>query len=75
MLVLTRKVGQKLIIDEKIKIQVLEVKGRQVRLGIDAPRESRIHREEVFVAISEENEKAAQSRPEDAQKLKKFLKP
>ena len=47
MLVLTRKVGSKIIIDDHIKIQVVQIKGRQVRLGITAPKETRVHREEV----------------------------
>ncbi len=47
MLVLTRKVGSSIVIDGQIKIQVVQVKGRQVRLGISAPRETKVHREEV----------------------------
>lgn len=46
-LVLTRKVGSSIVIDGKIKIQVVQVKGRQVRLGIEAPKETKVHREEV----------------------------
>lgn len=49
MLVLTRSVGERLFIqDGLIKIQVLELKGGQVRIGIEAPKEISIHREEVF---------------------------
>lgn len=61
MLVLTRSVGERLFIqDGVIKIQVLEVKGNQVRIGIEAPKDIAIHREEVFDRIkSESNEEEA----------------
>ena len=52
MLVLTRSIGERLFIqDGEIKIQVLEVKGNQVRIGIEAPKDIAIHREEVFNRI------------------------
>ena len=55
MLVLTRSVGERLFVnDGEIKIQVLEVKGNQVRIGIDAPKHIAIHREEVFDRIKTE---------------------
>ena len=59
MLVLTRKKGQSVIINDNIEITILEVQGDQVRLGIDAPRDVSIHRKEVFLEIKEENKKAA----------------
>ncbi len=56
MLVLTRSVGERLFIqDGVIKIQVLEVKGNQVRIGIEAPKDIAIHREEVFDRIKTES--------------------
>lgn len=56
MLVLTRSVGERLFIqDGEIKIQVLEVKGNQVRIGIEAPKHIAIHREEVFDRIRTED--------------------
>lgn len=52
MLVLTRTVGERLIINNgEIKLSVLEVKGSQVRIGIDAPKNVAIHREEIFERI------------------------
>lgn len=55
MLVLTRSVGERLFIqDGEIKIQVLEVKGNQVRIGIEAPTRISVHREEVFNRIKTE---------------------
>ena len=55
MLVLTRSIGERLFIQNgEIKIQVLEVKGNQVRIGIEAPKHISIHREEVFERIQSE---------------------
>ncbi len=63
MLVLTRKVGTSIIIDDQIKIQVVQIKGRQVRLGIVAPKETKVHREEIQQrAIGKEN-RALKARP------------
>lgn len=55
MLVLTRKVGSSIVIDGQIKIQVVQIKGRQVRLGIEAPKETKVHREEVQKRSISEN--------------------
>lgn len=55
MLVLTRKKGQSIVIAEKIKITVLEMKGDQVRLGIEAPQELSVYREEIYEQILSEN--------------------
>lgn len=66
MLVLTRSVGERLFIqDGLVKIQVLEVKGNQVRIGIEAPKEIAIHREEVFDRINKENAKKEEVKAED----------
>ncbi len=65
MLILTRKVGQRIRIGDDIEIAVLEVNGRQVRIGIKAPTGLPVHREEVYQRIQEENLKAAQSLKED----------
>ncbi len=56
MLVLTRKVGSRIIIDGQITIQVVQVKGRQVRLGIEAPRETKVYREELHRSLKENKE-------------------
>lgn len=56
MLVLTRSVGERLIINNgEVKLSILEVKGNQVRIGIDAPKHVAVHREEIFMRISEED--------------------
>jgi len=61
MLVLTRKIGETIAIDDHIKITVVQIKGKQVRLGIEAPKETKIHREEIYQAIQDQNKAAVQS--------------
>jgi len=61
MLVLTRKLGESIAIDDNIKIVVVQIKGKQVRLGIKAPKETKIHREEVYQAIQDQNTEASQA--------------
>ncbi len=64
MLVLTRKLGENIRIGDAVKITVLEVRSGQVKLGIEAPPEVKVHREEIYARIQEENRKAAaQQRP------------
>ena len=55
MLVLTRRTDQRIVIGEDIVVTVLEIKGDTVRLGIDAPRAVRVHREEVHEALRQAN--------------------
>ncbi|MDB6087183.1 MAG: carbon storage regulator [Gammaproteobacteria bacterium] len=54
MLILTRRVGQTLIVRNDITVTILSVRGRQVRIGIDAPRDVTVHREEVHKIIRRE---------------------
>ncbi len=53
MLILTRKVQEAIIINDNVTITVLGVRGNQVRLGIDAPKEVQVHREEIYHKIKE----------------------
>lgn len=59
MLVLTRKPGQQIMIGDSIVVNVVEVQGDNVRIAIEAPREIKIFRGEIYKAIMEENKKAA----------------
>ena len=61
MLVLTRKVGSSIIIGGQIKIQVVQIKGRQVRLGIEAPKNTKVHREEVQRSLETESRELSSS--------------
>ncbi len=65
MLVLTRKLGESITIDEHIRITIVAIKGHQVKLGVEAPPETKIYREEIYQRILEENRKAATARPGD----------
>ena len=55
MLILTRRVGESLKIGGEVTVTVLGLKGRQVRIGVNAPKDLAVHREEVFKRIAEEH--------------------
>jgi len=61
MLVLTRRIGESIIIGHNIKVMVTDIQGNQVRLGIEAPTEIPVHRGEIYERIKEQNEKAMQA--------------
>ena len=60
MLILTRKVGESVAIGDDIQVSVVEIKGTQVKLGIRAPKDVTVHREEIYLKIQEENKRASQ---------------
>ncbi|MBI5184063.1 MAG: carbon storage regulator CsrA [Nitrospinae bacterium] len=73
MLILTRKSGDSITIGDNIKITVVEIRGRQVRLGIEAPAELVVHREEVYKRIQEENRLAAATSDIDLPEIAKLI--
>jgi carbon storage regulator len=72
MLILTRRSGERITIGDQIRVTVLEVKGKQVRLGIEAPADTRVHREEIFQRIQRENRLAAGSSATALERLNDF---
>ena len=65
MLIITRKLGERIVIGDDIVVTVLEIKGSQARIGIEAPKDISIHRQEVFDRIRQENLKASNVCDED----------
>ena len=59
MLILTRKLGETIRIGNEIRVTILEAKGKQIRIGIDAPSDIAVHREEVYQMIKQQNILAA----------------
>ena len=66
MLILTRRIGETLMIGEEVTVTVLGVKGNQVRIGVNAPREVPVHREEIFERIRREESSAGPAAGADA---------
>jgi carbon storage regulator len=65
LLILTRKTGEAIIVGDDIQITVLEIRGKQIRLGIDAPEDIQVFREEVYRRVKGENLQAAAVRVKD----------
>ncbi len=66
MLILTRRVGETLVIGDDVTVTVLGVRGNQVRLGVNAPKDVAVHREEIYQRI--QNEKDAENLTESSEK-------
>ena len=66
MLVLSRQRDESIVIGDKVVVTIVDIRGDKVRLGIEAPEEIPVHRQEVYEAIQRENQRANQASPSDA---------
>jgi carbon storage regulator len=64
MLILSRKINESIMIGDQVEISIVDIKGDQIKLGINAPKNVKVYRKEVYVAIQEENIAAVQARPD-----------
>ncbi len=69
MLVLSRQRDESIMIGDKVVVTIVDIRGDKVRLGIEAPQEIPVHRQEVYEAIQRENRRAGQLDPADLQQL------
>lgn len=69
MLILTRRVGETLMIGDEVTVTVLGVKGNQIRIGVHAPKDVAVHREEIYQRIQEEQDGSATSGTEGVKKV------
>ena len=74
MLILTRKLGESITIGNDIKVTVLDMQGKQVKIGIAAPKELSVYREEIYKKIQEENRKAAMTNEINLRKVAEISK-
>ncbi len=73
MLILTRKLNESIMIGDQIEISIVDIRGDQVKIGIKAPRNIKVYRQEVYRAIQKENIEAVKSKPELILSLDKLL--
>lgn len=74
MLVLSRKINQSIVIGDDIEIMLVDIRGDQIKLGINAPRNVKIFRKEVYEEIENQNLEASKANPEQLNILSNFVK-
>ena len=74
MLVLTRKKNQSIVLNDNIELTVIEIQGDQVRIGINAPKDVKVLRKEVYIEIMEENQRASEVKIDSLDILKDVIK-
>ncbi|KAB1440254.1 carbon storage regulator CsrA [Pseudodesulfovibrio senegalensis] len=65
MLILTRKPGESLYLGDNIKLKILNIQGKQIKIGLDVPDDMTVYREEVYLKIKEQNRQALESSQQD----------
>lgn len=75
MLILTRKIGEGIFLGDDIRISILEIRGKQIRIGIEAPSHIVVLREEIYQRVQEENLRAAGVRDVDLKEIAKIWQP
>lgn len=65
MLILTRKPGESLYLGDNIKLKILNIQGKQIKIGLDVPDDMTVYREEVYLKIKEQNQQALESSQQD----------
>jgi len=74
MLVLTRKRNQSIVVNDNIEVTIIDIQGDQVRVGINAPKDVKVFRKEVYLEMMEENQRAAQVQMQALDILKTAIK-
>ena len=74
MLVLTRKRNQSIVVNDNIELTIIDIQGDQVRVGINAPKDVKVFRKEVYVEMTEENQRASNVQMDALNILKKAIK-
>ncbi len=74
MLVLTRKRNQSIVVNDNIELTIIDIQGDQVRVGINAPKDVKVFRKEVYIEMTEENQRASNVQMDALNVLKKAIK-
>jgi len=74
MLVLSRRLNESIMIGDNIEVSVLDIRSDHIKLGIKAPKEIKVHRKEIYLAIQKENIMASKTTPDKISKIEEFLK-
>ena len=75
MLILSRKMNEKIMIGEDVSITIIEIRGDQVKIGVEAPKTVKVFRQEVYEAIQRENRQASRLNPQDARQVERLGTP